>query len=389
MNTQPDSRPDPRLSGLEVYLVGGAVRDARLGWPVGDRDWVVVGATPEIMRQRGFKSVGRDFPVFLHPDTFEEYALARTERKHGHGYTGFEIHASPDVTLEADLARRDFTINAMAETPDGELIDPYGGAADLAAGQLKHVSAAFVEDPLRVLRAARFLARYRKLGFTIAPQTQALMGQLVASGEMRHLVAERVWTETHKALGEADPGAYFETLDDCGALAELMPPLATPALADVIARLGRVPDESTTSQQALWRWARLGEHLEDVEQARLNDAVKAPNAYRDAMRLAALSRRLRQQLGEGRPAAESDRAEAIMTWLDAIDAWRRPERVAPLLALIAHDDGELADDLALAWRLAAQILPQALLDEGFRGPALGEELSRRREETVREALGAR
>ncbi|WP_110691386.1 polynucleotide adenylyltransferase [Salinicola halophyticus] len=389
MNTQPDSRLDPRLNGLEVYLVGGAVRDARLGWPVGDRDWVVVGTTPESMRQRGFKSVGRDFPVFLHPDSHEEYALARTERKQGHGYTGFEVHASPDVTLEADLARRDFTINAMAETPDGELIDPYGGAADLAAGQLKHVSAAFVEDPLRVLRAARFLARYRKLGFTIAAETQALMGQLVASGEMRHLVAERVWTETHKALGEAEPGAYFETLDDCGALAELMPPLATPALANVIARLGRVPDESTTSQQALWRWARLGEHLEDVEQARLNDAVKAPNAYRDAMRLAALSRRLRRQLDGERPAAESDRAEAIMTWLDAIDAWRRPERVAPLLALIAHDDGELADDLALAWRLAAQILPQALLDDGFRGPELGKELSRRREETVREALEGR
>jgi tRNA nucleotidyltransferase (CCA-adding enzyme) len=386
MNTQPDSRPDPRLSGLEVYLVGGAVRDTRLGWPVGDRDWVVVGTTPEAMRQRGFKSVGRDFPVFLHPDTFEEYALARTERKQGHGYTGFEVHASPDVTLEADLARRDFTINAMAETPTGELIDPYGGAADLSARQLKHVSAAFVEDPLRVLRAARFLARYRKLGFTIAAETQALMRQLVDSGEMHHLVAERVWTETHKALGEAEPAAYFETLDDCGALAELMPPLATPTLPQVLERLEHIPDESASQAVALWRWARLGEHLEDVEQARLNDAVKAPNAFRDAMRLAALSRRLRQQLGGERPEAESDRAEAIMTWLDSIDAWRRPERVAPLLALIAHDDGELADDLALAWRLAAQILPQALLDDGFRGPELGEELSRRREETVREAL---
>ena len=186
--------PDPRLDGLEVYLVGGAVRDARLGWPVGDRDWVVVGATPEAMRLRGFKSVGRDFPVFLHPDTHEEYALARTERKQGHGYTGFEVHASPDVTLEADLARRDFTINAMAETPDGELVDPYGGAADLAARRLRHVSAAFVEDPLRVLRAARFLARYRKLGFTIVAETMALMRQLTESGEMQYLVAERVWT---------------------------------------------------------------------------------------------------------------------------------------------------------------------------------------------------
>jgi len=389
MNTQPDSRPDPRLDGLEVYLVGGAVRDTRLGWPVGDRDWVVVGTTPEAMRQRGFKSVGRDFPVFLHPDSHEEYALARTERKQGHGYTGFEVHASPDVTLEADLARRDFTINAMAETPTGELIDPYGGGTDLAARQLKHVSAAFVEDPLRVLRAARFLARYRKLDFTIAAETEALMRQLVASGEMRHLVAERVWTETHKALGEADPAAYFETLDDCGALAELMPPLATLALPEVVARLEHIPDESASHAVALWRWARLGEHLEDAEQARLNDAVKAPNAFRDAMRLAALSRRLCQQIGGERAEAEKDRAGAIMIWLDAIDAWRRPERVAPLLALIAHENGELADDLALAWRLASQILPKVLLDEGFRGPELGQELSRRRESTVREALCTR
>ncbi|OLO03481.1 MULTISPECIES: polynucleotide adenylyltransferase [Salinicola] len=389
MKPQPDPHPDPRLSGLDVYLVGGAVRDARLGWPVGDRDWVVVGTTPETMRQRGFKSVGRDFPVFLHPDTHEEYALARTERKQGHGYTGFEIHASPDVTLEADLARRDFTVNAMAETPAGELIDPYGGAADLEAGLLKHVSSAFVEDPLRVLRAARFLARYRRLGFTIAPETRALMCQLVASDEMRHLVAERVWTETHKALGEADPAAYFQTLESCGALAVLMPPLSTPMLERALDRLAHVPDESADYPLSLWRWARLGEHLEDDEQSRLNDVVKAPNAFRDAMRLAALSYRLRQQIDGVRPDGAEDRTGAIMAWLDAIDAWRRPGRVAPLLSLIAHEDGELADDLALAWRLASQILPQALLDEGFRGAELGEALSRRREATVREALEAR
>lgn len=379
-----NAQTDCRLDGLEIYLVGGAVRDARLGWPVGDRDWVVVGATPAAMRQRGFKSVGRDFPVFLHPETHEEYALARTERKQGHGYTGFEVQASPDVTLEADLARRDFTVNAMAETPAGELIDPYGGAADLADKRLRHVSSAFVEDPLRVLRAARFLARYSKLGFTIAPETLALMRRLTASGEMQYLVAERVWVETQKALGEIDPAAYFLTLDECGALAELMPPLATSALAQALARLEYIPDESSVAQQQIWRWARLGEHLDDGDQRRLNDAVKAPNAFRDAMRLAGLSRRLCQCIGGEQ--ADGDRAGVIMAWLDAIDAWRRPERVAPLLSLIAHDDGPLADDLALAWRLAAQILPQALLEEGFRGPALGEELSRRREATVREAL---
>lgn len=377
------SPTDAVLDGLEVYLVGGAVRDARLGWPVGDRDWVVVGATPDAMRRRGFKPVGRDFPVFLHPETHEEYALARTERKRGHGYTGFEVHASPGVTLEEDLARRDFTINAMAETPAGDLIDPYGGARDLEAKRLKHVSPAFVEDPLRVLRAARFLARYRRLGFTIAPETLALMRQLTASGEIAYLVAERVWTETHKALTEADPAAYFETLDECGALAVLMPTLATVALPRALARMASVAE---TEDQAQWRWARLGEHLDDAEIAALNDGVKAPNVFRDTMRLAALSRRLRQHIGGERPDAGIDRAGAIMAWLNAIDAWRRPERVAPLLALIAHDDGSLAADLALGWRLASQILPQALLDEGFRGPQLGTELARRREETIREAL---
>ncbi|WP_251977877.1 polynucleotide adenylyltransferase [Salinicola avicenniae] len=374
---------DALLAGLDVYLVGGAVRDARLGWPVGDRDWVVVGSTPEEMRRRGFRPVGRDFPVFLHPQTQEEYALARTERKQGHGYTGFEVHASPDVTLEADLARRDFTINAMAETPTGELVDPYGGLRDLEARRLRHVSPAFVEDPLRVLRAARFLARYRGLGFEIAPDTLALMRQLAASGEVAHLVAERVWTETQKALSEVDPAAYFETLAACGALAVLMPPLATSELPAGLIRLQQVAEDD---DQAQWRWARLGEALDDENIDMLNDGVKAPNGFREAMQLAARSRRLRLRIGGAARHEAEVRAAAIMAWLDAIDAWRRPERVPPLLALIAHDDGPLADDLALAWRLAAQVLPRALLDEGFRGPALGEELVRRREQTIREAL---
>ncbi|WP_110668746.1 polynucleotide adenylyltransferase [Salinicola halophilus] len=369
---------DPHLDGLDVYLVGGAVRDARLGWPVGDRDWVVVGATAETMRERGFRPVGRDFPVFLHPETHEEYALARTERKQGHGYTGFEIYASPEVTLEQDLARRDFTLNAMAQSADGELVDPYGGLDDLQARRLRHVSPAFVEDPLRVLRAARFLARYRGLGFEIASDTFERMRELSAKGEIAHLVAERVWVETEKALGEGDPAAYFATLDDCGALAVLMPELATAELADACARMAEVLEPRPV---ALWRWARLGEHLAPDAQASLNARLKVPNDYRDAMRLAAHSRTLRLELGDSRDAS------AIMAWLDAIDAWRRPERLAPLIALIAHDDGKLADDLALASRLAAQVLPKSLLDEGFRGPALGEELARRREATIAEALG--
>ncbi|HEX5757190.1 MAG TPA: multifunctional CCA addition/repair protein, partial [Arenimonas sp.] len=207
----------------QVYLVGGAVRDRLLGRAPGDRDWVVVGATPEAMREAGFRPVGRDFPVFLHPQSNEEYALARTERKSGHGYHGFTFHAAVDVTLEQDLARRDFTINAIAENDQGELVDPYGGVRDLDARLLRHVSPAFAEDPLRVLRAARFLARFAPLGFRLADETAQLLRDISGSGELAHLVAERVWQELHKLLGEAQPSAGLRCLRDCGALAALLP----------------------------------------------------------------------------------------------------------------------------------------------------------------------
>ena len=205
---------------VKIYRVGGSVRDELLGRPVVDRDWVVVGATPEILIASGYKPVGRDFPVFLHRDTGEEYALARTERKHGRGYRGFEFFASPDVTLAEDLARRDLTINAMARDERGELIDPYGGQADLAAGVLRHVSPAFVEDPLRVLRVARFAARF---GFAVAPETRRLMRELVATGELAELASERVWQELAKGLLEPHPARMLSVLHDCGALVQLMP----------------------------------------------------------------------------------------------------------------------------------------------------------------------
>ena len=208
---------------METYLVGGAVRDKLLGLPVTDRDWVVVGATPEQMIEQGFRPVGRDFPVFLHPETNEEYALARTERKTGPGYTGFSFHAAPDVTLEQDLQRRDLTINAMAMTPDGELIDPFGGEQDLHDGLLRHVSPAFVEDPVRILRVARFAARFARWGFRVAHGTHALMKRMVANGEVDALVPERVWTETVKALAEPNPERFFEVLRACGALARIFP----------------------------------------------------------------------------------------------------------------------------------------------------------------------
>jgi tRNA nucleotidyltransferase (CCA-adding enzyme) len=206
-----------------VYLVGGAVRDALLGRPPGDRDWVVVGTDAEAMRAAGFKPVGADFPVFLHPLTGEEYALARTERKSGRGYTGFVVHADPAVTLEDDLARRDFTINAIAQGADGAIIDPLGGRADLEARVLRHCSPAFAEDPLRVLRAARFMARFAPLGFTVHEDTLALMRGMVEAGELAHLVPERVWQELKRALAEPRPSAFLQTLRACGALAVVLP----------------------------------------------------------------------------------------------------------------------------------------------------------------------
>lgn len=210
---------------MKCFKVGGAVRDKLLGLPIKETDWVVVGSTPDAMLKQGFQQVGRDFPVFLHPRSKEEYALARTERKSGVGYTGFVVHAAPDVTLEQDLLRRDLTINAIAQAEDGTLIDPYGGQADLDARVLRHVSPAFAEDPLRVLRVARFAARFAPLGFTVAPQTLTLMRELVNKGEMQHLVAERVWQEMQRALASAAPQVFISTLRDCGALRELLPEL--------------------------------------------------------------------------------------------------------------------------------------------------------------------
>lgn len=210
---------------MKAYLVGGAVRDTLLKLPVHERDWVVIGETPATMIARGFTEVGEDFPVFLHPKTKDEYALARIERKTTHGYRGFAVHATPDVSLEDDLIRRDLTINAMAIMDNGDIFDPYGGQEDLKNKVFRHVSPAFCEDPVRVLRIARFCTRYQHMGFSIAPETHKLMQEMVAQGEIDHLVPERVWAETAKALGEQSPAAYFQTLRDCGALARIFPEL--------------------------------------------------------------------------------------------------------------------------------------------------------------------
>ncbi|WP_283151265.1 multifunctional CCA addition/repair protein [Silvimonas soli] len=225
---------------MKVYRVGGAVRDRLLGLPVKDVDWVVVGATPDEMLAAGYKPVGKDFPVFLHPKTYEEYALARTERKSGHGYTGFAVYAAPDVTLEEDLLRRDLTINAMAEDESGQITDPFNGQADLQARLLRHVSAAFIEDPVRILRLARFAARF---DFDVAPETMDLMRQMVANGEADHLVPERVWQEVAKGLTEDKPSRMFNILRECGALARVMPEID--ALFGVPQRADHHPEVDT------------------------------------------------------------------------------------------------------------------------------------------------
>lgn len=364
--------------GLEVYLVGGAVRDALLGYPFVERDWVVVGATVDEMIARGFRPVGRDFPVFLHPQTHEEYALARTERKSGHGYSGFVVHASPEVTLEQDLERRDLTINAMARSADGSLVDPFGGARDLAARRLRHIGDAFAEDPLRVLRVARFLARYAHLGFHLDDRTGALLASMVAQGELVHLVPERVWKESEKALGERTPSAYFALLERCGALAVWFPELAAAGrLEDALARLDAVVAGGLEAVED--RWAALVLGLDEDEQARLAERLKLPNLPRERARLLSFS--------VARLAVDSN-AEAMLEWCEGIDLWRRPDRLAPLLALIELVAPELPlARLDEAARAAQAVSPRQLVAAGVKGAEIGARLREARGEAIRRSLG--
>jgi tRNA nucleotidyltransferase (CCA-adding enzyme) len=344
-------------SGPKIYCVGGAVRDRLLGLPVQDHDWVVVGGTPEYMVARGFQPVGKDFPVFLHPETHEEYALARTERKTAPGYKGFVIHAAPEVTLEQDLLRRDFTVNAIAEDADGKLTDPYGGEADLRAGTLRHVSAAFNEDPVRILRAARFVARF---GFSIAPETLALMRGMVENGEVDALVPERVWQELARGLMEKSPSRFFVTLRECGALARILPELD--ALFGVPQPLNYHPegDCGTHTLLVLEDAARHGHALEMRFAALAHDLGKGNtpkdilprhigHEARGADLLRALCERLRVP-GECRDLgllaaryhgdihrAHELRPDTIVRLFQRCDAWRRPERFAQLLQVCASD----------------------------------------------------
>jgi len=309
---------------LKAYTVGGAVRDELLGLSVQDRDHVVVGATPEEMTAAGYKPVGKDFPVFLHPGTHEEYALARTERKSGRGYKGFTVYAAPDVTLEQDLARRDLTINAIAKAPDGALIDPFHGRKDLRDGVLRHVSEAFAEDPVRILRVARFAARF---GFRVADETMALMKTMVSSGETDHLVPERVWQEFAKGLAEPKPALMFEVLEQCGLRAKLLP------------ELKQLP--KTFSGSLPVRFTVLCWPLQEAEIKTLCDRLKAPNEERELALLACRTQKL----------LNASQAGDLLNLFKRADAFRRPERFALLLqaAKIAQPDfGAQRIDQALA-----------------------------------------
>ncbi|MGD9603353.1 MAG: multifunctional CCA addition/repair protein [Gammaproteobacteria bacterium] len=362
---------------MEIYQVGGAVRDRLLGRAIADRDWVVVGATPEQMLRLGYRQVGRDFPVFLHPETHEEYALARTERKRGSGYHGFEFDTAASVTLEQDLARRDLTINAMAEDADGRVIDPFGGRADLAAGILRHVTPAFVEDPLRVLRVARFAARF---GFTIAPETLALMRTLAGSGELATLTPERVWRELERALGEPYPERFIGELRACGALGVLFPeidrlfgvpqpPHHHPEIDTGIHILRVLAAAARAEASVAVRFALLVHDLGKAEtpphllprhpgheerSARLADALcvrlRVPNALRE-LAIAVARHHLRiHRAGELRPST-------LVDLLTELDAFRRPARLTDVLTACALDMQGRGD-------LAPRPYPPAAIIEG-------------------------
>jgi len=342
---------------FSIYSVGGAVRDRLLGLPVKDHDWVVVGATPAAMLAHGYRPVGKDFPVFLHPKNHEEYALARTERKTAPGYQGFAIHASPEVTLEQDLLRRDFTVNAIAEAADGELIDPHGGIADLRAGILRHVSPAFCEDPVRILRAARFVARF---GFSIAPETLQRMRAMVANGEVDALVAERVWQELARGLMEKYPSKFFTTLRECGALVKILPevdalfgvpqpPQYHPEIDSGIHTMMVLDDTAQHTYALEIRFAALSHDLGKGNtpkqqlprhighEARSTDLLKnlcqrlrVPGNCRD---LALLVARYHSNVHR----AKELHPDTIVRLLQNCDAWRRPERFGQLLLACASD----------------------------------------------------
>ena len=379
---------------MQVYLVGGAVRDELLGRPVKERDWVVVGATPAELEHQGYRAVGRDFPVFLHPETQEEYALARLERKVAPGYRGFVTDFSPAVTLEQDLQRRDLTINAMARDGAGRIIDPCGGQADLRTRVLRHVSPAFVEDPVRILRVARFAARFAGLGFTVAPETLALMRGMVAAGEVDALVSERVWRELERALGESTPQRCFEVLRDCGALDKLLPEISS--LADGAHAMAALRAGAERGAATPVRWAALLAELPAAQIEALCTRLRVPNEHRELAVLAArLGLYLRDSGGAAAPATADP--EWLLALLEQADAFRRPERFAQWLEVLAvrghaaDADADAVRELGARSRAglaaAAAVQLGAAEVRSLHGPQIGALLRTRRLEALR-AQGA-
>ena len=405
---------------MQVYLVGGAVRDALLGMPVRERDWVVVGGTREELLQLNYREVGRDFPVFLHPDTHEEYALARRERKVAPGYRGFNVEFGPEVTLEEDLARRDLTINAMARSADGTLIDPYGGRRDLDARRLRHVSEAFTEDPVRILRAARFAARFAPLGFEVAPETLELMRSMVRRNEVDALVAERVWQESEKALREPAASTFFKVLRECGALARIYPEIDalfgvpqptewhpeidtgvhTLMVLDQAARLSgdtRVRFAALvhdlgkgTTNPAEWPSHRGHEERSVALIEALSDRLRVPSEHRELALIVARYHGIVHRAFELKP-------KTILEFMERADGMRRPERFAQaLIACEADSRGRTGledkaypqrDYLLAARDAAAAVKPSAAEIAAHSGARIGEHLHRRRVQAIGELRG--
>lgn len=400
---------------MEIYLVGGAVRDSLLNLPVSEHDWVVVGATPEYMLENGYQQVGKDFPVFLHPVTHDEYALARTERKSGSGYNGFTCYAAPDVTLEQDLMRRDLTINAIAKSNDGKLFDPYHGQRDIEQRLLRHVSDAFGEDPLRVLRVARFAARFAHLDFTVAPETQALMQQMAESGELEALTPERMWKETEKALQTQDPQVYFQVLRDCGALKVLFPEIDAlfgvpapakwhPEIDTGIHTLMTLKIASTLTPDVDVRFSAL---CHDLGKAltppqfwpahhghgpagvklveKLCQRLKVPTHIRDLAKLVAEFHDLIHTVNKLRP-------ETLLKLFDTIDVWRKPQRLEQMImtseadargrTTFENNPYPQGDYLREAFEVASSVSNKEVLDAGFQGMAIRDELKKRRTQAL-------
>jgi tRNA nucleotidyltransferase (CCA-adding enzyme) len=394
-----------------VYLVGGAVRDRRLGRPVKERDWVVVGASPAEMQQLGFKPVGKDFPVFLHPKTNEEYALARTERKTAPGYQGFAFHAAPDVTLEQDLLRRDLTINAMAESADGQLVDPFGGERDLEQRLLRHVSLSFAEDPVRILRLARFAARYRQLGFRVAPETMTLCQSMVAAGEVDALVPERVWQEMARALMEPSPEVFIEVLRESGALARLIPELDRlfgipqppehhPEVDTGIHVMLALQQAALLSDDLAVRFAVLVHDLgkgatpaaelprhrgHEHRGVPLVEAVcerlRIPKTYRDLGRLVSKLHLHCHRALELRP-------KTVLKLLEQLDSFRRPERIEQFVLACEADargrtglenrDYPQSDYLRQAHAVASEVNGGMFAEQGLQGLEIAAAVQRER-----------